>query len=274
MTCGRTFQAICLLLAIFGGAVLAKADESLVLYGGGSLREAMSDVALLFNRQHGVPVRTEFGASGRMRERIEAGDTVDVITSADICHAKKLVQDGRASVLAMFAQNALCLLAPSRLGSVAPGTIVNTLIRPDLRIGVSPAKIDPLGDYTFQLFDMVEAARSGSRATLAERSVVLDNPPGSPPAKSGDYVLDVIDERRGDMAIVYCSGRGRYERLSTDLAMVAPPDELQVGPQYGLAVMRHAKPAAAWLALTILSPEGQAVLAKHGFRPVGLPAVP
>jgi ABC-type molybdate transport system substrate-binding protein len=31
-----------------------------------------------------------------MRERIEAGDNVDVFTSADIGHAAKLVADGRA----------------------------------------------------------------------------------------------------------------------------------------------------------------------------------
>jgi molybdate transport system substrate-binding protein len=50
------------------------------------------------------------------------------------------------------------------------------------------------------------------------------------------------------------------------------PEALQVGPQYGLAVLKDAKPAAMLLALTILSPEGQAILARNGFKPVGLPA--
>jgi molybdate transport system substrate-binding protein len=46
-----------------------------------------------------------------MRERIEAGDKVDIFTSADIGHAAKLVADGKASVMAMFARNDLCLPA-------------------------------------------------------------------------------------------------------------------------------------------------------------------
>lgn len=265
---------MCLVLTLLGGSALAKADEALVLYGAGSLREAMSEIAVFSTRQHGLPVKTEFGASGRMRERIENGDAVDVFTSADIGHARKLVQDGRASIMAMFAQNALCLLAPSRLGLVARDAAIETMLRPDLRIGVSPPRIDPLGDYTVQLFEKVQGDRPDNRATLAGRSVVLDNPPGSPPAKSGDYVLDALAERRVDVAVVYCSGRSRYARLSDDVAMVGLPEDLQVGPQYGLAVMTDAKPGALQLAFTILSPDGQAILAKHGFKPVGLPTAP
>jgi molybdate transport system substrate-binding protein len=105
----------CALLALLTVALPMAAasaqDNGLVLYGAGSLREAMTDMAALFARDHGIAVRTEFGASGRMRERIEAGDKVDVFTSADIGHAAKLVADGKASVMAMFARNDLCLLA-------------------------------------------------------------------------------------------------------------------------------------------------------------------
>jgi ABC-type molybdate transport system substrate-binding protein len=61
-------------------------------------------------------------------------------------------------------------------------------------------------------------------------------------------------------------------RLKPETTLVAFPAELQVGPQYGLAVLKDARPEAALLALTILSPEGQAILARNGFKPVGLPA--
>jgi ABC-type molybdate transport system substrate-binding protein len=39
-----------------------------------------------------------------MRERIEKGEHVDVFTSADVGHARKLVDEGRASVMAVHAQ--------------------------------------------------------------------------------------------------------------------------------------------------------------------------
>src|SRR5260370_42338562 len=122
----------CALMALLPLALpmaAAAQDNGLVLYGAGSLREAMTDMAALFSRDHGIAVRTEFGASGRMRERIEAGDKVDVFNSADIGHAAKLVAAGKASVMALFARNDLCLLAQAKLvASGSPGAL-DTLFR-------------------------------------------------------------------------------------------------------------------------------------------------
>src|SRR5580704_19430703 len=170
----------CTLLALLTVALPMAAsaqDNGLVLYGAGSLREAMTDMAALFSRERGIAVRTEFGASGRMRERIEAGDKVDVFTSADIGHAAKLVADGKASVMAMFARNDLCLLAPaSRLQAGSAGAL-DALLKDGFKIGVSPPKIDPLGDYTVQLFDIADKVKPGGGPTLRSRAVVIDNPP-------------------------------------------------------------------------------------------------
>jgi len=257
-------------LSFAAGSRAAAVDDTLVLYGAGSLREAMIEIAALFEKARGIAVRVEFGASGRMRERIEAGDRVDLFASADIGHAAKLVKDGRASVMAMFAQNALCLLSPPQAG-MSSGAL-DAMLKQGMRIGVSPAKIDPLGDYTVELFKVADGLRRGSGAILAARAVTLDNPPGTPPAKSGDYVLDAMRDGKIDLAIIYCSGRARYAKLDSSLTMTEFPPELSVGPQYGLAVLKDAKTTALLLALTILSPEGQAILAKSGFRPVGLPA--
>jgi ABC-type molybdate transport system substrate-binding protein len=206
-----------------------------------------------------------------MRERIEAGDKVDVFTSADIGHAAKLVADGKASVMAMFARNDLCLLAPAKRISADSAGALDALLQDAIKIGVSPAKIDPLGDYTVQLFDVADKMKPGSGATLRNRAVVIDNPPGAPPSPSGDYDLDALRTGRIDVAIVYCSGKARYARLDPALRMVAFPPDLTVGPQYGLAVMKPAKPEAMLLALTVLSPPGQKILAAHGFRPVASP---
>lgn len=258
-------------LGIDAGARVATAEEGLVLYGAGSLREAMTEMGALFEKARGVRVRSEFAASGRMRERIEAGEKVDVFASADVGHPAKLVKDGRATVMAMFAQNTLCLLSSA---PVASTNALNALLKDGIKIGVSPARIDPLGDYTVELFKVADGLQKGSGATLQARAVTIDNLPGAPPAKSGDYVLDAMRDHSIDLAIVYCSGRARYAKLDPSLTMTEFPPELSVGPQYGLAVLKDAKPAASLLARTILSPEGQAVLARNGFKPVGLPATP
>src|SRR5216684_4585867 len=200
----------CALMALLTVALpmaAAAQDNGLVLYGAGSLREVMTDMAALFSRERGIAVRTEFGASGRMRERIEAGDKVDVFTSADIGHAAKLVANGKASVMAMFARNDLCLLGPAHRVSAGSAGALDALLKDGIRIGVSPAKIDPLGDYTVQLFDLADKMKPGSGVALRSRAVVIDNPPGAPPPQSGDYVLDALRAGRIDLAIVYCSGK-------------------------------------------------------------------
>lgn len=102
---------IAVVAALLSGLMMvtARADD-LVLYGAGSLREVMAKIATSFGQANGVTVSTQFGPSGRMRERIEKGE--HVFTSADVGHARKLVDDGRASVMAVFTRNSVCLLSP------------------------------------------------------------------------------------------------------------------------------------------------------------------
>lgn len=149
------------------------------------------------------------------------------------------------------------------------------MLAPDVRVGVSPPKVDPLGDYTMRLFGLIDHLRPGSAAAMQSRAVVLDTPLGAPSPPegkgSGDTDADAILDGRVDASIVYCSGRDRYARLLPDATLVQFPPELQIGPEYGLAVLKDAHPAASLLALSILSPEGQKIMAQRGFRPVTLP---
>lgn len=253
-------------------SVTAPRAQEVVLYGAGSLRESVGQIAEAWGKRHGIPVQTQFGPSGRMRERIERGEPVDVFTSADIGHARTLAASGRASVMAMFARNALCAIAPARLGWTED-TLLDRLLDPALRFGISPARIDPLGDYTEIVFRKAEALRPGAEASLRYRALVLDTPPGAPPPRSGDSTTDAFQDGRIGAAIVYCSGRSRYARLLPDAAMVRLPATLETGPEYGLAVT-GTRPEAMSLALAILSPEGQRVMADWGFTPVALPAPP
>jgi molybdate transport system substrate-binding protein len=119
-----------------------------------------------------------------------------------------------------------------------------------------------------QVFDLADKAKPGSGQILRGRTVVLDNPPGAPPSPTGDYYLDALRDGRIDVAIVYCSGKGRYAGLDPGLVMTPFPPELTTGPQYGLAVMKNARPEGFLLALSILSPPGQKILSANGFKPV------
>jgi ABC-type molybdate transport system substrate-binding protein len=53
--------------------------------------------------------------------------------------------------------------------------------------------------------------------------------------------------------------------------VIALPDELAVGADYGLTVIANAPPDAYRFAMSILSADGQRTLAKYGFAAPTLP---
>lgn len=106
--------------------------------------------------------------------------------------------------------------------------MLDALLADGVKVGMSPARIDPLGDYTMQFFNIAEKARPGMGQALRSRAVVLDN--GAPPSPSGDYYLDALRDGRIGLAIVYCSGKGRYARLDPSAAEQGPlPKDLKTG---------------------------------------------
>lgn len=72
-----------------------------------------------------------------------------------------------------------------------------------------------------------------------------------------------------NVMIGYCSGTGQ-RKATPDREVIAIPEEYAAGPEYGMAIMSFDKPATVALAFAILSPDGQAVLKRFGFSPVGL----
>ena len=98
MTSGTVVRCVVYwsLTALLLGLVLSSTanSEELVLFGAGSLREVMTQIAADYQARHGGTVRTEFGPSGLMRERIERGERVDLFASADMGHPFKAAGAG------------------------------------------------------------------------------------------------------------------------------------------------------------------------------------
>jgi hypothetical protein len=136
----RVVVGIASIVAIMIASPVRAADRcELTVFGAGSLREVLGAIAQNFGAAHGTRTGAEFGPSGRMRERIERGERVDLFASADVGHACTLVENGLTSVMAVFALNTICVLAPLRLG-LAEDTIVDKLLDKATRISISPPK--------------------------------------------------------------------------------------------------------------------------------------
>lgn len=257
---------VSLLAAALGLAMSAAQAHDLSLYAAGSLKAALTDVAADYAEAYDTPVATSFGPSGLMRERIEAGETAHVFASANMRHPRTLESAGKGGPVALFARNRLCGLARPEV-EVTSETLLDVMLDEDTRLGTSTPKADPSGDYAFQLFD-----KSGHAEALKAKALQLTGGPDSaaPPEGRNPYAW-VLDSDQADLFLTYCTNAVLARKEVPDLQIVQIPEPLSVGADYGLIVLDGAPPEAWKLALHILSPAGQAVLAEYGFDAAAVP---
>ena len=264
----RWLAAIVLMAAMPALAQPVLPTQPVTLFAAGSLRAALTEATAAFTAAHGVPVAATFGASGLLRERIEAGEAAEVFAPADFAHAARLAQADRAGPPVIFVRNRLCLMVRPDLAGDDPLAL---MLDPALKLGTSTPRADPSGDYAWAVFARAEAVRPGAKVALEGKALTLTGGPSSPQAPAGRSVYAWhLAEGRADLFLGYCNvGREAASQLP-GLRMLPLPDAISVGADYGLTVLSP-RPEAARLAMFFLSPRGQTILARHGFTPVAAP---
>src|SRR5690606_22883404 len=115
------------------------------------------------------------------------------------------------------------------------------------------------------------AVKAGSTAVLTGKALQLTGGPDSAKAPEGrNQYAWVMEEKKADLFLTYCTNGVLARKEVPALQLVQIPPSLSVGADYGLLVLRDA-PVEAWrLALFILGPDGQRILAEYGFTVGGL----
>jgi molybdate transport system substrate-binding protein len=231
--------------------------QELTLSVAVSMKEAVEEIGRRFQQAHpGVVLRYNFGASGELEKQIEAGAPVDLFVSA----AERQVEDlQRAGLLdrasrRVFARNSLVVVRPSnsRLALVAPAD----LAAPDVgRLAIGHPKTVPAGQYA------EESLRAlGLWERVRDRLVFGENV---------RQVLDYIARGEVDAGVVYATdAHVRADRVTVAFRLPRSSYTPIVYPAAVVAGCRNAALARAFIDL-LVSPTGQAVLARLGFEPVG-----
>jgi molybdate transport system substrate-binding protein len=202
-----------------------------------------------------------------LRDRILDGEAADVFASANLEHPQAIAAE-RGGAVRPFARNTLCALAQPDL-EIGSGTLLQTMLREDVRVGTSTPVADPSGDYAFALFDRAEALAPGAAEMPKTKALPLTGGPDSAPAPEGRNLYAwVMTEDRADVFLTYCTNAVLAVAEAPDLAIVEIPPEINVGADYGLIVLSGAEGAEV-LAEYILSQEGQTMLGRYGFGPPG-----
>lgn len=256
----RFFVSLSILL-LSGPAMAAEVN----LYAAGSLKAALGDVSRDFEKMTGHTVANTFAPSGLLRQRIEKGEPAQVFASANMKHPETLFKAGKAGPVTMFARNKLCAIAQDAV-KVDTATLLDVLLDPKIGVGTSTPKADPSGDYAWKLFKKAGAVKPGAFETLDKKAMKLTGGPTSEKAPKGRNQYGwVMETKKPDVFLTYCTNAVLAQKEVPSLKIVQVPENLSVGANYGLTVIKGASGVAEELAAYILSDKAQNVLRAYGF---------
>jgi molybdate transport system substrate-binding protein len=258
------FRKLAAALVVAAMTMQAKATDTMQLYAAGSLRSALTEIAAAFEAQTSIKVQAKFGASGTLKNEIAAGARADLFASANMEHPQALANARKSGPVVLFARNRLCALARPGI-AVETTTLLDRMLDPNVKLGTSTPRADPSGDYAWEVFRKADKLRPGVFAALERKALKLVGGPDAPTAPPGRTVYGMlIADGKADLFLTYCTNAAEAKNEIGEAQIIALPEELAVGADYGLTVISRA-PDAYRFAMYILSSAGQRVLSKHGF---------
>lgn len=293
-----------LVALLLGACPLAAQQVSgpLVVYNAGSLAAPLRELLRGFTTRHpGVtPSQESSGSLEAARKLTELGRIPDVLAVADYQVIPSLLIPSQTTWYLTFARNAMVLVYTDRsIGAkeIGPANWYEVLLRPGVRTGRSDPSLDPNGYRTMMVTSLAE--RHYRRPGLSAR-LLAAMPPRYMRPKEADLVA-LVQAGELDYAWSY-----RSIAQTAGLRFVALPKEIDLSDpgladRYGLASVRvpggrvagdsvtiRAEPIAYALTIPtrapdpataaafvrfLLSPDGQAILRRHGFMLLERPII-
>jgi molybdate transport system substrate-binding protein len=247
---------VLVLVGALASACSRAPEAEILLATAASMRVAMPDLIKAYTAKHaGVKVLPTYGSSGELRKQVEGGAPIDGVLFASDKPVDDLIKIGRidASTRRVIATNYLVLIGAKGATRAKMLTFTTLAGLPEgERLAVGDPGAVPAGQYARELLQ-----KRGVWDDLQGRLVL-----GSDVAAVLTYV------RRGEVAagIVYRTDTlGIDDIVTLDEAKGegAPRAEVVVGVVKGA---RAEAGARSFLELAA-SPEGQKILADHGFGP-------
>ncbi len=235
--------------------------------GAGSLKAVFSEIAEDFTRATEYPVECDFGSSGILRRRIEAGEPADVFASASLDHPRRLARAGHCDAPAIFARNVLCALTAP--GIVLPeGGILALMLDASTRLATSTPGHDPSGDYAKRAIGEAGRLVPGADRILAARVRHLTGAPDSPKAPDdGNLYAWILRSGQADIFLTYRTNGIKAQAECPDIAIHDLPPAMAIRAEFGISLIGRAGIAAEAFRHHVLSDAGQRVLAAHDFGP-------
>jgi molybdate transport system substrate-binding protein len=232
---------------------------TLNVYAASSLTEAFGELEAAFESAHpDVDVALTFAGSQVLRLQIEQGAPADVFASANVDHMQALVDSGLVRESVVFAHNDLVIIVPpdNPAGIEEIGDLAHAE-----RLVLGTANV-PVGRYSREVLRRAAPSHEEGFEAIVMSRVVSEE-------SNVRLARSKVELGEADASIVYRTDAGS----SDGVRVIEIPRELNLIADYPIGIvestgMRAA--AEAWMEL-LGSPEGRAVLGRHGFI---LPSLP
>jgi molybdate transport system substrate-binding protein len=243
------FKPCLLSWALLCSASVGAAD--LTVSAASSLTQAFQDISVPFEAQHpGTQLKFNFGASGALAQQIIHGAPVDVFASADTDTMNKAVAKSavNAADVKIFTTNRLVLVMPMSAKQTLKQ--LSDLKRPEvMRIAMGVPASVPAGHYAQAALD-----KAGVWTELQHKIISTQHV---------RQALDYVARGEVDAGFVYASD-AQLMADKVKVAFVVPTATPIQYPMAKVASSANAHEADKFMAF-VQSPQGQAVLKKHGF---------
>lgn len=251
-------RALLLAALVLGSCSDSARPRTLTVFAAASLADAFAEIGQAFEAAHpDVTVRFNFAGSQNLRSQLEQGAAADVFASAnqkemDAAIAQSLVEPADARP---FVTNELVVILPG--DNPAGIDALEDLARPGIKLVLAAEEV-PVGLYSRTALGNLQ-----TRYGADFKARVLANLVSS--EDNVRQVLAKVQLGEADAGIVYASDA----QASQDVVTMEIPAEFNVIAEYPIAVLKLAPDpelARAFVDL-VLSPDGQAALARWGFHP-------
>lgn len=213
-----------------------------------SLTNAFTEIKSMFEKKHaGLQVNVNYAASNPLLKQIQEGAPVDVFASADQATMDKAVAAKvvEPATRKNFALNDLVLIVPA--GSKKPAKLED--LKALKRIAIGNPESVPVGRYT------KDSLTNAKLWEAVQPQLIMGN--------SVRQVLDYVARGEVDAGFVYRTDAKQLADKVDVVMIVEGHDPVS----YPIAVVNTGKDAKMGQEFInfVISPEGQAVLAKYGF---------
>lgn len=255
----------CMLLAACGASstpsstsARASAPVTLNVFAAASLTESFNEIASVYHQMHpNVTIKPNYNGSQLLEQQIANGAPADVFASADIANMTKASDAGLVSASQVFVKNRLVVILPTS----NPGNIksLKDLAKKGIKIDLEASTV-PAGKYSRQALDNLSRSPnygSGYASAVLANVVSLED--------NVKAVVQKVQLGEADAGFVYRTDV--TAAVASKLAVIDIPDPYNVIAEYSIAVVKsstHQSDAQAFINF-VLSPAGQAILAKYHF---------